>query len=414
MVSKPKGWQWITLENVLHTLETGKRPKGGVLHQDSGVLSISAEHMTPSGGIDTSVKRFVPVDFYRAMKKGKVQLGDVLVVKDGATTGKTAYVDNSLRGEPIVVNEHVFICRPNRNVVNPRFLFYWLWSEEGWAQIRTCYQGSTIGGINRSFIQKVTVPLPPLCEQQRIAGILNQQMAYVEKARKAAEEILEAAQALPGAFLRQAFPAHGDALPAGWRWAKLGDVCKVNPRRPTGLQWKPHTKTTFVPMPSVDGQTGAITQPQERNYAEVSRGYTYFEEGDVLFAKITPCMQNGKHAIASGLGNGFGFGSTEFHVLRPSGAVLSEWVHKFLRQPSVLAEAVHHFRGSVGQQRVPKEFLTYLPIPLPPLPEQKRIAALLNEQMAYVETVRMSAREQLDAINALPAALLRRAFAGGL
>ena len=201
-----------------------------------------------------------------------------------------------------------------------------------------------------------------------------------------------------------------DRLPQGWKWAKLGDVCKVNPRRPTGFDWDPHTKTTFVPMPSVDGQTGAITQPQERIFAEVSRGYTYFEEGDVLFAKITPCMQNGKHAIASGLGNGFGFGSTEFHVLRPSGAVLAEWVHKFLRQPSVLAEAVHHFRGSVGQQRVPKEYLHSLQIPLPPLTEQKRIAALLNQQMAYVEKARQAAEEMLEAAQALPGAFLRQVF----
>ena len=204
-----------------------------------------------------------------------------------------------------------------------------------------------------------------------------------------------------------------DKLPAGWKWAKLGDVCMVNPRRPTGFDWDPHTKTTFVPMPSVDGQTGAITQPQERIFAEVSRGYTYFEEGDVLFAKITPCMQNGKHAIASGLGNGFGFGSTEFHVLRPSGAVLSEWVHKFLRQPSVLAEAVHHFRGSVGQQRVPKEYLHSLQIPLPPLSEQKRIADLLNQQMAYVEKARKAAEEMLEAAQALPGAFLRQAFPAG-
>ena len=87
-------------------------------------------------------------------------------------------------------------------------------------------------------------------------------------------------------------------------------------------------------MPSVDGQTGAITRPEERGYAEISNGYTYFEEEDVIFAKITPCMQNGKHAVASGLLNGFGFGSTEFHVLRPSENTIPEWIHKFLRQPS--------------------------------------------------------------------------------
>ena len=410
MVSKPKGWQWITLENVLHTLETGKRPKGGVLHQDSGVLSISAEHMTPSGGIDTSVKRFVPVDFYRAMKKGKVQLGDVLVVKDGATTGKTAYVDNSLRGEPIVVNEHVFICRPNRNVVNPRFLFYWLWSEEGWAQIRTCYQGSTIGGINRSFIQKITVPLPPLCEQQRIAGILNQQMAYVEKARKAAEEILEAAQALPGAFLRQAFPAHGDALPAGWKWAKLGDVC--NKIKTTDPKRNPDNQFIYVDISSIDRSVKRITTPSVRMGKDApSRARRIIHKDDVLVATTRPNL-NAVALVGDDLDGQIC--STGLCVLRPDGRRLdSNYLYHYTTHEPVVTALTEMVNGSMYPAVTDKHVMGQQ-IPLPPLSEQKRIAALLNEQMAYVETVRMSAREQLDAINALPAALLRRAFAGGL
>ena len=407
-----KGWQWITLENVLQTLETGKRPKGGVLHQDSGVLSISAEHMTPSGGIDTSIGRFVPVDFYQAMKKGKVQPGDVLVVKDGATTGKTAYADNSLQGEPLAVNEHVFICRPNRDVINPRFLFYWLWSEEGWAQIRTCYQGSTIGGINRSFIQKVTVPLPPLCEQQRIAGILNEQMAYVEKARKAAEEILEAAQALPGAFLRQVFPAHGDALPASWKWAKLGDVlASIQPGFACGKRDEKGVAQLRMNNITTDGRFNwdkIIRIPP--NYTNMFK--YWLEPGDVLFNNTNSVELVGKSAIFLGFHEKVVY-SNHFNRLRPDTNVLDtsylanwllyNWTH------GLFARMCNRW---VGQAAVPRSKLLALKIPLPPLSEQKRIAALLNEQMAYVETVRMSAREQLDAINALPNALLRRAFAG--
>ena len=398
MVSKLKGWQWITLENVLHTLETGKRPKGGVLHQDSGVLSISAEHMTPSGGIDTSIGRFVPVDFYQAMKKGKVQPGDVLVVKDGATTGKTAYADNSLQGEPLAVNEHVFICRPNRDVINPRFLFYWLWSEEGWAQIRTCYQGSTIGGINRSFIQKVTVPLPPLCEQKRIAALLNQQMAYVEKARKAAEEMLEAAQALPGAFLRQLFPAHGDALPAGWKWTKLREICEV-----ILGQSPPSSTYRKIPegLPFFQGKTdfGDIS-PNPTTWCVEPKKVA--EPGDILISVRAPVgptnIANTRCCIGRGLA-----------ALRCRNEADRDFVLAGLKlyESDISGMGTGSlFNAITGKQL--KEFV----FPLPPLTEQKRIAALLKEQMAYVETVRMSAREQLDAINALPNALLRRAFAG--
>ena len=196
-------------------------------------------------------------------------------------------------------------------------------------------------------------------------------------------------------------------LPDGWKWAKLADICMINPRRPRKLNWQPDALTTFVPMSSIDEQTGTITQPEEKIYAEVSRGYTYFEEGDVLFAKITPCMQNGKHTVASGLLNGFGFGSTEFHVIRPSDNVIPAWIHSFLRQSSVLLDAKRHFRGAVGQQRVPKEFLSQLLVPLPPLDEQMRLAAVLDEHMAMVEKARRAAVEMIDAVDALKNAVLR-------
>ncbi len=203
------------------------------------------------------------------------------------------------------------------------------------------------------------------------------------------------------------------ALPKGWRWVKLGEVCEVNPRRPE-IDRKDDEPTTFVPMEIVDAQTGKITGSRLRPYGEIKKGYTCFSEGDVLFAKITPCMQNGKHAIALGLVDGIGFGTTEFHVIRPGPDITAHWIHSFLRQPSFLQKATEHFTGAVGQQRLPPDYLKVLEISLPPLAEQKRIAAILNEQMAAVERARKAAEEELETINRLPAALLRRAFAGEL
>ena len=198
-------------------------------------------------------------------------------------------------------------------------------------------------------------------------------------------------------------------LPNGWRWVRLGEICELNPHRPM-IERQDSEPTSFIPMESIDAVSGTISDLRARPFGEVKKGYTYFSDGDVLFAKITPCMQNGKHAIAQRLLDGIGFGTTEFHVLRPSQYVCSEWIHFFIRQPVVLHDATNHFTGAVGQQRVPDEFLRSLEIPLPSLPEQQRIARVLHEQMVAVEKARTAAQARLEAVKALPAAYLRQVF----
>jgi len=166
-------------------------------------------------------------------------------------------------------------------------------------------------------------------------------------------------------------------------------------------------------MDAVSATHGVVDRPQSRPYGDIKKGYTFFSDGDVMFAKITPCMQNGKHFIAGNLLDGIGFASTEFHVLRPGDPLLAEWVHFYLRQPSILKEATYHFTGTVGQQRVPDSFLKELSIPLPPVAEQKRIVGVLNRKMAAVEKARAAALERVEAVRALPAAWLREVFSFG-
>jgi type I restriction enzyme S subunit len=197
-------------------------------------------------------------------------------------------------------------------------------------------------------------------------------------------------------------------MPSGWSIVKLGEICSVNPKYASKIV-KDNPAVSFISMSAVSEKTGTAI-PEKRAYEEVRRGYTYFQEEDVLFAKITPCMENGKHFIARGLINGFGFGSTEFHVIRPNKAVISEWIYFYLRQPSVLAQAATYFTGTVGQQRVPSDFLKSLLIPLPPLIEQKRITSILEKQMAEMERARTAINEQLDAAKALSFSYLRDIF----
>lgn len=174
-------------------------------------------------------------------------------------------------------------------------------------------------------------------------------------------------------------------LPAGWMRATIGELCDVNPR---GFDEEPGDDELIsqVPMAAVEAATGRMDASTQVRYGEVKKkSLTRFQENDVLFAKITPCMENGKIAKAQGLAGGRALGSTEFHVLRSHGAVLPEYLMHFLLQPHVRRTAERNMTGAVGQRRVPRPYLAALEIPVPPLAEQHRIIAKLDDQLAHVE-----------------------------
>lgn len=168
------------------------------------------------------------------------------------------------------------------------------------------------------------------------------------------------------------------SLPGGWVWAALAEVARINYRDPSVRDLPDDLPVTFVPMAAVETKTGTIQEPGMRPLGRVRKGYTPFSEGDVLFAKITPCMENGKAAIARGLANGRGFGSTEFHVLKPEPGVLPEWLFYFVRQHRFRMEAKASFAGTAGQLRVPVRFLRHYGVPIAPTSEQQRIVAKIE------------------------------------
>ena len=149
----------------------------------------------------------------------------------------------------------------------------------------------------------------------------------------------------------------------------------------------PDIVVTFVLMEAVDDIAGEIMSPRESTLAEVGKGYTRFIEGDVLWAKITPCMQNGKCAVARELIGGIGFGSTEFHVARPidARALLPDYLWALLRLPHVRQAAQRYFTGSAGQQRVAPSFLEGLRIPLPGPDAQQEVVSVMQGKRAEMK-----------------------------
>ncbi len=191
---------------------------------------------------------------------------------------------------------------------------------------------------------------------------------------------------------------------------RLSELAEVNPRR-GALVADDDMPVSFVPMEAVDDVLGKITAATEKTYAQVKKGYTAFVNRDVIFAKVSPCMQNGKHAVARELRNGIGFGSTEFHVIRPGPKVLPEWIHQFLRNQGTLDAAKKTFNGAVGLQRVPPAFLENLVLPVPDIDDQKRIISNLEAQLAAVEDARQAAIAQLRELTKLANAIVRETLA---
>jgi len=266
-------------------------------------------------------------------------------------------------------------------------------------------KGSTFEAIRKVDLIYFEIPLPPLDEQRRIVAILNEKMAAVQQARRAAEEQLRAVQALPAAYLRQAFPQPGQPLPAGWRRVRLGEVCCadrviIDPTSPDA------NNLPFLGLEHIESETGIILlDPEDLPHTALSTTFL-FDTRHVLYGKLRPYLN--KVAIP----NFSGKCSTEIVPLYPIN-VERYYLAWFLRRQETVSEAMKQKTGS-RMPRADLRELFNLSIPLPPLDEQQRIVAILNEKMAAVQQARRAAEEQLRAVQALPAAYLRQAFAGEL
>lgn len=203
-------------------------------------------------------------------------------------------------------------------------------------------------------------------------------------------------------------------LPAGWEEIAIGEVAEVNPR-PSVEAPSDDTHISFVPMAACEAETGRLDASGSRQYGELrKKSYRHFEEGDVVVAKITPSMENGKAALGKNLLGGQAFGTTEFHVLRPSARIDARYLLHFVLQPRFRADAARHMTGTAGQLRVPAEFLRQAPISLPPLDEQQRIVEAIDEQFSRLDAGVGSLQRAKRNLDGLRASILAAAANGKL
>ncbi len=193
-------------------------------------------------------------------------------------------------------------------------------------------------------------------------------------------------------------PLDGDqipfAIPDNWQWTQLAQIGVINPRNDA----EDATDASFVPMPLIFAKYGRVNQHEIRPWNEIKKGFTHFAEGDVGVAKITPCFENGKSTVFRNLTGGLGAGTTELHIVRPV-LVNPDYILLFLKTPYFIEMGIPKMTGTAGQKRVPKDYFSFSPFPLPPRAEQHRIVAKVYELMNLcdeLEAVQIKRERQRD------------------
>ena len=324
---------------------------------------------------------------------------DILIARSGATVGKS-YIHKKSPYTCFFAGYLIrFVINPQRAL--PEYVFAFTQTETYKEWVNAIQRPSGQPNINAEEYQSLEIPLPTIDTQEKIVSVLH--AAYSNKHQKESEAqlLLDSIDKYLLDELGITLPKIGNALEdrifivnhrqiegrldptiykdgiqlisTTWDNLRLSTVAFINPGG--GQRWRNNETTiSFIPMEAIDEVFSEIAVMRETTI-EQSHGFTKFKEGDLLWAKITPCMQNGKSAIARNLTNGLGCGSTEFYVLRPKDERLSiEYLHVILHMRCIRDTAMLFFGGSAGQQRVSSSFLENFNLPLPPKKVQIDIA----------------------------------------
>jgi type I restriction enzyme S subunit len=203
-------------------------------------------------------------------------------------------------------------------------------------------------------------------------------------------------------------------MKSGWLSQALGAVCQIKPPKSEARgRVSTNGVVSFLPMEDMGIDEKFVRARKTRPLSGVIGSYTYFADGDVLLAKITPCFENGKLGIAKGLTNGIGFGSSEYFVFRPDRTISKEWLYYYLSREEFRTEGAERMSGAVGHKRVSRDFVENYPIPIPPLPEQQRIVDILDKALEGLATTRADAEKNLQNSRALFESHLQSVFTQG-
>ena len=355
----------------------------------------------------------------RIDKKYALTQNDLLFARSG-TVGK-AFIHKKEDGEAIFAG-YLIRFRFDETRVNPHFVFYYTLLSRYMLWVRAIQRPSVQSNINSREFKAFEIPLPPPSIQNHIVTIMKSAYARKKQREQEADMLLNSiddyvlrelgiempqqkensienriftttssdmfGRRFDPEMYYQVYSLHTKSYPM----EKFQNCVLINPTT-SFSRYEPDTSITFVPMEKVSAEYGEADLSLRKIVAE-AKGYTRFRDNDLIWAKITPCMENGKSAVVDNVKEGIGCGSTEFHVFRALEGINIHYIHTLLRLKSLREHAALHFTGSAGQQRVSSEFFKELVIPKPSIEKQTEIAD-------YITNTRNQAKQLQQEANAV-------------
>lgn len=397
----PKGWKSNKLTNIC-LIKGGKRlPKGETLSD----IPTSHPYIRVTDFERYSVNldniKYITDEIYNVIKNYTISSDD-LYISIAGSTGMIGTIPEKLNGANLTENAAKIVIK-DQNIIDKNYLKYYLNSSTIQQQIKELTVGVGVPKLALNRIEGINIVYPnTIAEQREIAQVLDT-MSDIIRLR---EECISHAQDLIPALFQEMFGDANNNITKS-TIVRFRDCIDLNPSKPN---LDDNLNVTFLGMKDIS-EKGQVDLSTTKTYEEVKKGFTNFENEDVLLAKITPCFENGKAAIVRDLLNGYGFGSTEFYVLRPhQNIILPEYVYAIIKSYTFAEPGKYKMTGAAGQKRLPKDYILNYKFPLPPLEAQKQFAEKVREINSYIE----EQQEELENAEQMFQSLLHHAFTGEL
>ena len=327
--------------------------------------------------------------------------GAIVFPKNG---GAVATNKKRILAHDAVVDLNTGIAIPRERVDN-QYLFYFFQGID----FKCFIKEGTLPVLRTKEIANLPFYFPSLPEQQRIVGILDQEFAKIDDLKANAEKSLQGAKDLFQATLKKELEPK-----EGWKSAQLKDIATIRPPKKELNALPLDLPVSFLPMEDLGIMDFDISPTQTKTLGELAGSYTYFAEGDVLLAKVTPCFENGKQGIARHLTNGIGFGSSEYIVYRPGNEISADFLYYFLATNDFHDRGKKQMHGACGLKRLAKEIAEQSIISFPDIEVQKKVAARIREEECKITNLQQNYQKTLTLCDDLKQSLLRKAFNGEL
>jgi len=407
--SFPEHWQFERLSDI-SDLQSGKRPTGSTEDYASDIPSLGGGELDAYGGFKLSGEiPMIPREFYEEdMRTGKIQEKDILIVKDGATTGKTSFVDHDFPYNDAAINSHLYILRGDDNI-SQKYLFYFVYSHLGQRQIKQSIKGAAQGGINMSFADDFYIPIPPLNEQRAIVEKIDFLFVKINESREAQRKSKE----IGGNLLFSLFLELVDN--ADTEETKTGEVIRDSQYGISQAMNSEEFGYPILRMGNYDSK-GNMDYFDLKHIELSDKEFEKYklEEGDVLFNRTNSKELVGKTAIFGGELNNAVFASYLIRVYLDETKVLPEYFINYLNSSRGRAEIDKLSKQAVSQANINSTELREMRFELPSLKEQQRIINRLQSMREQVQEISGALERGEKLLADLPKSIFDMAFRGQL